>query len=619
VIIVLDKQTVIQNFPCHSFRKHQKEVLEEIVEGINSGYKCFLLDCPTGFGKSPLNIALGRSFNKSFYMTPQLTLIDQLKNDRFCGQYLTEIKGKSNYECLKDSNLNCAACLKKIKPQTDCDEDLCPYQIQKRKAFGSQFLLTNFAYFFLVSNGKNFKNRDLMIIDEAHNISEDMVKGMSITISPHNLPLTLYKNRQKQIDQIKEKDDFTEYPELSSLLLEIASDCDTEANLLEITAADLTDEAITTEQREDVRRHLKQSQQLREFSHRIENYLNDSNQEHVFKVDKQGYYGSVYTRITLQPLYASPFMPKKLWNKSEYFILSSATLMDTNLYLKETGLNTCLNEDQVKHITVESTFPKENRPIINATVGKMTFETKAVTLPLAIKRVEEILDMEKGNVAVHCHSYDFAQEIYYKINPRYKNRLIQQEQGKREEGLEQWKNCRDKVFLSVNFEEGQDWVGDICTAQILFKVPYLNLNDKRVRVRINGRHENDWFNNETLKKVIQSYGRAVRTETDQARFYVIDESFLWLLQKSDSIPPFFIEAPLIDWSDWQEIKYNEPTKIILPPKDQNCGYCQNFETKCSHADQAIFKAITPNQWAVNVGMVGRYCSLASNCQNWIMR
>jgi Rad3-related DNA helicase len=616
---MFEKETVIQNFPCSEFRPHQKEVLEEIVESINSGYKCFLLDCPTGFGKSPLNIALGRSFGKSFYMTPQLSLIDQLRNDKFCGQYLTEIKGKSNYVCLKDPNLNCAACLKKIKPETDCVEEQCLYQVQKRKAFSSQFLLTNFAYFFLVSGSKSFKNRDLMIIDEAHNISEDMVKGMSITISPHNIPLEMYKVRQSEIESIKEKDDFNEYPQLTTLLQNISADCSTKAELLKYDAADLTDDAMSTEDREQIKKLLKQSQQLEEFSHRIESYLADSNEEHVFRVDKQGYYGTEYTRITLQPLYAAPFMPKKLWSKAEYFILSSATLMDTNLYLHETGLDNFLQEDQVKHISVESTFPKANRPIINATVGKMTFETKAATLPLAVKRVEEILDIEKGNVAIHCHSYGFAQDIFYGINPKYKNRLIKQEQGKREETLEQWKGCRDKVFLSVNFEEGQDWVGDICTAQILFKVPYLNLTDKRVSVRIRGRHENDWFNNETLKKVIQSYGRAVRTETDKANFYVIDESFLWLLQKSDSIPQFFIEAPLIEWEDWKAQKTKETTtQNNTPKKEQVCGNCRNFESNCSHTGKVIFQAIKPNQWVENVGLVGKYCDIASNCGNWMV-
>lgn len=613
---MLDKETVIKNFPCPSFRKYQKEVLDEIVESVNSGYKCFLLDCPTGFGKSPLNIALGRSFDKSLYLTPQLSLIDQIRKDQYCGPYLTEIKGKRNYTCKQDNKLTCDICLKTVKPQINCSDEECPYKIQKTKALNSQFMLTNFAYFFLISNSKNFKQKQLMIIDEAHNISEDFVKGMSITISPHTLPLEIYQVRQTEIDAIKEKDDFYDYPELTSLLTGIQADCDTkkEDNLNKIS--DLTDEAITEQKHKEIQQLQKEIYRLQEFSGKIKNYLSSNQEEHVFKVDKQGYFGKIFNRITLQPLYAYPFMPKKLWNKAEYFILSSATLMNISLYLHETGLDQLFNEDSIKHISVPSTFPPENRPIINATVGKMTFENKQTTLPLAIKRIEEILDIEKGNIAIHCHSYEFADSIKYKISQKYKDRLISHEAENRQEKLEEWKNYRDKVFLSVNFEEGQDWVGDVCTAQILFKVPYLNLGDKRVRIRIYGKHENEWFNNETLKKVIQSYGRAVRTETDKANFYVIDESFLHLLAKSEDIPEFFIDAPLIEWDSWKEFK----SKTNILPAEQNktqvCGHCDNYSLNCSHVNKVLYKPVKPEMFRNNITLVGFHSDAALNCENW---
>ena len=254
---MIDKATVITNFPCPSFRKHQKEVLEQIVDAVNSGYKCFLLDCPTGFGKSPLNIALGRSFNKSFYITPQNPLIDQLRTDKFCGPYLTEIKGKGNYECKQDTRLKCDTCLKKLKPDTNCDEQTeCPYQIQKKIAFNSQILLTNFAYFFLVSGNKNFRNRELMVIDEAHNISEDVVKGMSIIISPHTLPLYVFESNEAKIDAIKEKDDFAEYPELIELLNSLMITCDSKKSENELKIDNLLENTVA-DNNEKIRRYLK--------------------------------------------------------------------------------------------------------------------------------------------------------------------------------------------------------------------------------------------------------------------------------------------------------------------------------------------------------------------------
>ena len=601
---MLNKETVLNNFPCPSFRKHQKEVLEQIVEAVNSDYKCFLLDCPTGFGKSPLNIALGRSFENAYYITPQNPLIDQLKKDQYCGPYLTEIKGKRNYKCKFDENISCEVCLKKIKPQTTVCEEAndCPYQIQKNNALASQIMLTNFAYFSLVSGSKTFKNRELMIIDEAHNISEDIVKNMSIIISPHTLPKDIFESNLQLIESVKEKEDFTEYTELNNLLTTLKISCaeKIEANDLKLQ---------TDYQNKDILEFIsRETAQLKDFIHKIEDYENSTHEEHAYKVDKQNYWGKTYPRITLQPIYARPFMPKKVWNKAEYFILSSATMLDTDLYVQEAGLDQIFSKEEIKHISVPSTFPIENRPIINATVGKLTYETRDTILPLAIKRVEEILEIEKGNIAIHCHSYDNADAIRDNINPKYKERLISHDQKDRQGQLDKWKSSRNKVFLAVNFEEGQDWVGDICTAQILFKVPYPNLTDKRTRIRIYGKHESYWFDNETMKKVIQSYGRAVRNETDKANFYVIDFSFFHLIEKCKKIPEFFVEAPVKSWEDWRKQK--------TPTGEQVCGQCTSFESNCSHVDQVSYQPIKSNQTINNPSLVSRYSDVAKNCQNF---
>jgi Rad3-related DNA helicase len=405
------------------------------------------------------------------------------------------------------------------------------------------------------------------------------------------------------MEVVKEKDDFTEYPELNNLLTSLKISCDSKVieNETKMSASYETNNPI-------LEFLSRENSQLKDFITKIENYENNTHEEYTYKVDKQNYWGKVYPRITLQPIYARPFMPKKVWNKSSYFILSSATLLDTDIYIQESGLDLIFTRDEIKHISVPSTFPIENRPIINATVGKLTYETRETVLPIAIKRVEEILDIEKGNIAIHCHSYDNVDAIYNNINPKYKERIIKHESNNRQEQLNLWKNSRGKVFLAVNFEEGQDWVGDICTAQILFKVPYPNLTDKRTRIRIYGKHESEWFDNETMKKVIQSYGRAVRTEQDRANFYIIDFSFFNLIGKCKNIPAFFIEAPVKGWEDWKKKK--------TPTGEQVCGQCTHFEPNCSHYNRVIYRPIKHDQWRANVGLVGQYSSVAENCHNF---
>jgi Rad3-related DNA helicase len=102
---------------------------------------------------------------------------------------------------------------------------------------------------------------------------------------------------------------------------------------------------------------------------------------------------------------------------------------------------------------------------------------------------------------------------------------------------------RGKVFVSVAFNEGQDWKYDVCDAQILLKVPFPDLGDKRVKRRLDmGRQQ--WYNNQAMLEVIQAYGRAVRAEDDKARFYIVDGSFQRLVGKCLKFVPDWFKVAL---------------------------------------------------------------------------
>jgi Rad3-related DNA helicase len=160
----------------------------------------------------------------------------------------------------------------------------------------------------------------------------------------------------------------------------------------------------------------------------------------------------------------------------------------------------------------------------------------------AIQAIEEILRREEGNVAIHCHSYHHQQWLAENISEDLKPRLIVHTSRNREEKLEQWKCSRGRVFVSVAFNEGQDWKYDVCNAQILLKVSFPDLGDRRVRRRLDlGYHQ--WYNNQAMLEAIQAYGRAIRAEDDKARFYIVDGSFTRLVRICwGFMPEWFREA-----------------------------------------------------------------------------
>jgi hypothetical protein len=104
---------LVSNFPFKEIRPKQLEVLQQIADAINTGYKFIVLEAPTGFGKSPVAIAVARTLGTSYICSATKDLQTQYTNDF---PFLRAIKGMGNYDCLvkEDFVLNktyeCAQC-----------------------------------------------------------------------------------------------------------------------------------------------------------------------------------------------------------------------------------------------------------------------------------------------------------------------------------------------------------------------------------------------------------------------------------------------------------------------------------------------------------------------------
>jgi hypothetical protein len=498
-----------------------------------------LLDAPTGFGKSPVNATFCRASDTAFYTTPQLTLIDQLIRDKLVGQYITEIKGRQNYFCKFDPAATCDVGLCKRLKEFSCQKaEACPYWIQKLKALKAHTALMSFAYFILEGHTEtdySFGRRELLVLDESHSIDRHVINHISLTVSPWSIPFELYKKFSNLIGNMQTMSDVVA---LISAVKDMAEQSVEEVVVqTTITGGELSITQATSNRR------------LEDFISNADRFLNSiESTEWVWNTVWSSYHGKNYQKLIVQPLYARSFMQDMIWSRAKLYIVSSATLLNIPLFVHETGLDSILKKDEILHISIPSTFPPENRPIVDRTNGRLTMKEREKNIAPAVKILERILDQEEGkNVAVHCHSYEMSISIQNLIDHKYKERLVTHTPETRQEALETWKNSHGRVFLAVSFTEGQDWIGEICEAQVLFKVPFLDINDKRVEKRLDKRHWG-WYYNEALKTTIQSYGRAVRSPEDKARFYVIDASFVDLIRRcKGDVPAWFKEALPPHW------------------------------------------------------------------------
>ena len=110
----LTTSLLINNFPFTSQRDNQASVLNQICDAFNSNYRYIILEAPTGFGKSPVAIAVAMTLGSSYICTSTKDLQTQYCKDF---PYLKAAKGKNNFPCLvkedfiKNNTYQCGICV----------------------------------------------------------------------------------------------------------------------------------------------------------------------------------------------------------------------------------------------------------------------------------------------------------------------------------------------------------------------------------------------------------------------------------------------------------------------------------------------------------------------------
>ena len=503
-----------ENFPFSVYRKYQREVLKQVENSFNGGKDTFILEAPPGFGKSAVNVAVAKSFDSAYIVTTQKVLQD------IYGEYgLPVIKGRNNYKCLVTGNgadVGPCTIIKKYR----CEyANECPYRVAKQECVESKVCVMNMAYAMIMPYP--FEKRGLLVVDEAHNVDSLMLEFASVSINKRLL--------MEDVPTFKSIEGYAGY---------------------------LLDSV------EEIKKMIK-----REF----EKYEKDKNELYVrsikrmqklidkivaFNADVCG--GNKWTverskwNIKFTPVTVGRFAQDVLWWKGDKILCSSATFLDGKLFKEEVGI-----DGKVGFISVPSSFPKQNRPIYFLPVGLMSYKKKAETMPFMADMIGRICNKYPGeNVIVHTNSYENAKILNEIITT--KKDIILQEQEERESGLRMFSKGSNKLFLSVKMTEGIDLVGDKCRVNIISKIAFPSVADKRVKERM--QMEDNWYNWKTVIELLQAIGRTTRSDVDKSDTYILDSNFGFLHSKNKTLfPKWFEEA--IKW-DTKPLKVYDKKKVL---------------------------------------------------------
>lgn len=523
----MDPSRIYDEFPAPSFRGNQKQALEDIRAAFEAGNDVVLVRAPTGSGKSLLARAIAGCARRvddadaddpidAYYTTPQVSQLDDVESDDLLSDF-SLIRGKNNYNCIlpgeQDTPVTQAPCAR--ESDYGCSmKHRCPYFTDRVTAANQRIAATTLAYFMQTARGDTFGERDVVVIDEAHGLSDWAEMYATITLSPAEVPVW----GELSIPQIRSVDDALEFSR--RVLLKVERRLKELRGKVELNP----EEAAERDKLDALRRDLRYFESDYESTDSATTWIVDQDSD----------------EISIRPMNPERYLKHTVWERGNKLALLSATILNKDAFCRGVGLN----PDDVALVTVPHTFPVENRPLYDVTVGKMTYEHREETVPKLARLISRLMAKhpdEKG--LIHCHSYAIQSKLERLLSQDGVDERIRSHNRKnRDAALERWKDQRTpEVFLSVKMEEALDLEGDLCRWQVICKAPYPNTRDSRVAERL----ENDqwgWYYRTTLRTVIQACGRVVRSPEDYGATYLADSSLLDLFERAKrDMPEWFQE------------------------------------------------------------------------------
>lgn len=225
--------------------------------------------------------------------------------------------------------------------------------------------------------------------------------------------------------------------------------------------------------------------------------------------------------IIFRPVRVDAIAPDLLWRHAQKFLLMSGTIISPDEMVESLGIPA----DQWTTVTVASTFPPENRPIIPIAIANMVYKEKETAWPLMARAVAAILDNHPDdNILVHTVSYPLTQYLVEKLNsPRV---VTYTKSSERDDALATYLATPGAVLLAPSFDRGIDLAGDACRVVVVCKVPFLDLSNKQVAARLHTRGGDLWYAVQSIRTLVQMTGRGVRSADDTCTTYILDAQFL---------------------------------------------------------------------------------------------
>ena len=544
--------SLLDNFPSNiQARDSQREILDAVQQKLKSGYRKIILSAPTGTGKSAVAMTLAKSYENSFVVTSSKNLQDQYINDF---EMLVPVKGKSNFPCFKlmeqkgidlqeydvvmRQGLSCekGECEEitkegkrqncKFKPRIQAFEEktfqeiICPYYEQKYSALLADHSVWNYhSYFQTVKYNRGiygeYLNRNISIFDEAHSIEDQIIQFVGIEII------------KKHIDECEiriESYDLSDIKMIVQLIRDIA----------EFYARKVKEirESGAYRENPNYNRIRKLDGDYERFA-RVRSEI--SSDLGNFIINEPEYKKEEFKSIIIKPLDVSKYV-------KEFFITPFQIFMSATINRDSFCQNMGFAPEEIAFVdTPRSPFPLENRKVEFLNTARLSYKSPIVDENRIWLKIDEILSKHKNQRGLILTSSRVrCENIVKNLSSKNKSRLrichARNPDGKTQDDvIKEHANSKDGVLISSSLWQGVDLKDNLSRFQIIAKSPYPNYTEKWVESKME--RYPLWYPSQTITKILQGFGRSIRSKQDWAITYVLDSAVEPLLNNSKNLVP----------------------------------------------------------------------------------
>jgi Rad3-related DNA helicase len=365
-------------------------------------------------------------------------------------------------------------------------------------------------------------NKELLVLDEGHLIETEMLKQIEISISRSRFRKYIPSLKIERDDGLLDYDIQRWFVFLEQL----------EIKLKDIARNPSQKQLDNQEFMLDLSRDLERvSEAVEAIKVNVKNWI-------IADIEVKG---SEVVKIAFKPLDVSPYC-SNLFDKCKRTLIMSATILNKEAFYRSVGLNT----NDVKVIQVDSDFPVENRPIFQTNSAYLKYSNLGLQetqnkIALDVDNIMTLHNEHKG--IIHTTSYQQLNFIRDNMSKQNRDRLkVTDPSLKRTDVIQSHILAEEPtVLISPSLFLGIDLKDDLSRFQVIIKVPYLNTGDRWTAAKLT--HNPKWYYWQTALRLIQAYGRSVRSKDDWARTYILDSAFAYFVSKNRNfLPPWFVRA-----------------------------------------------------------------------------